>query len=192
MKFILFFVFGFSKLFSTPILFQANDVLEVKSLKNCEIESNLKIKNWNAKREELEKEIFVLAKSLAKERVEQINCLKNLKLNEEERMVLNRSLEFNREKVLEVLEYNNRFFYYLERKNYFQPGELKLVTEFNKTKFDLYELLNRRTIESILKTKSEYSLKDFQSIYLSILRYHLEFYFSLNTEVRKKIFTSLQ
>jgi hypothetical protein len=92
---------------------------------------------------------------------------------------------------LEILEYNNRWLYSLERKNLFAPGEKKLVEEFNEEKYDLYTILYKRTMESIFNKEINYKENDFKFIYLSLLRAHQNFYDSLNPTLRKKILTTL-
>ncbi|MDX1957137.1 MAG: hypothetical protein SFU98_01120 [Leptospiraceae bacterium] len=190
---LIFLFLAFTQLNSTPLIFSKFDLDDGKRFKSCEIQSNNRIKTWNTKRSILEKEATELAEKLAKERYWQIDCVYRLNLTDEEKNLLDRILNRMREREIEILEYNNRFFYQLVKKNLLYPGEENLISEFHKGKFDLYEILFKRTKEKIFSKsgREEYTEKDFNTIYTSILFLHIEFYFSLNEEARKRIFSKL-
>jgi hypothetical protein len=187
--YILFFILLLSNgVNSSQILFVIKDEA-LKKVKNCSTKDPEKFFEFDASHfispdHFPDKEIKKFSEYLGKSRFSQIECIRNLKLNQTELSQLKTSYSFFIERELEGLEILSNFFISQDKKNVYAPGELSKVKEHLKFKSDLYYILNKKT-EDYLFYGEDNNVNEFISIYQSLIRLHYDLLSSVSKNVRQ-------
>lgn len=191
-------------LVSSPLFFDLEENKDLKKrLNSCvpsEIKKEFQFKEKHFDLKEFEntnKEMQQSAELRAKERMKQVKCIQNLKLNDTEKEDLQKGFDGYKESFLILLEYYNRWIFSFEKTNLMTPMDRKYTSELIKLKYDLYNLLQVKTGDLLFREdllqKREMDLFEEQltSIYLSILKGNFEYYNSITPELRKEIFKKI-
>jgi hypothetical protein len=179
----------FSKdVISSPILFVLKDE-GLKRIKNCNTKDpekffEFEMNHFTNPDNFPDKEIKKFSEYQGKSRFSQIECIRNLKLSQNELSQLKNSYTFFIERELEGIEIITNFFISQDKKNVYGPGELSKVKEHLKFKSDLYYVLNKKT-EDYLFYGEDNNVNEFISIYQSLIRLQYDLLNSVSKNVRQ-------
>lgn len=134
------------------------------------------------------KDLETHAKLLARNRINQLHCLKKISQETTTKNVLLYELENKRQLELELLEYGNNFFHTLEKKYLFEKLESQALEKYLITKSRIYENIYQQSLQFLDEEKEAWI---FQNLYLSLLWNQYSFFNSLRKEIRKKVLTEI-